>query len=182
MGDSTKSVRVTFMEKCASCGSRGIERDGKICRNCGGSGVISETRTLNVKIPKGVKEGAKIRFTGEGKTDAYGRKGTLYLVVKYNKHPLYSMEDSNVTGPVEINPAEAVIGSIAQVKTLHGVVKATIPPGTQAGKSLRLKGLGLPKKEGGFGDHIAKIKIVIPEHPTEKEKELYKQLLELRKK
>ncbi|NTW34429.1 MAG: molecular chaperone DnaJ, partial [Bacteroidetes bacterium] len=63
--------------------------------------------------------------------------------------------------------------------TLHGVVKVTIPHGTQSGKALRLKNLGLPKKEGGFGDHIAKIKITIPEHPTEAEKELYKKLADL---
>jgi curved DNA-binding protein len=89
------------------------------------------------------------------------------------------VDGANVSSDVEIPAPKAVFGTIAEVKTLHGVVKVTIPPGTQSGKYLRLKALGLPKKEGGLGDHIAKIKITIPENPTEKEKELYKKLAEL---
>jgi len=176
-GDITKSVKVTIIDKCPNCqGQRGTG-----CYNCGGTGIASTTKTLNVKIPKGVKEGMKIRFPGEGKTDAYGRKGTLYLVIKYKKHPFFKVEGSNVVGDVDVSAPEAVLGTVAEAKTLHGVVKVTIPPGTQSGKSLRLRGLGLPKDKGEYGDHIAKIRITIPENPTDKEKELYKKLLDLRK-
>ena len=132
-----------------------------------------------MKIPKGVKEGAKIRLVGEGKVSSSGRKGNLYFVIKYKHHPDFTVDGTNVSSDVEVPAPKAVLGAIAEVKTLHGVVKVTIPAGTQSGKSLRLKNLGLPKKEGGFGDHIAKVKITIPEHPTPEEKELYKKLADL---
>lgn len=172
MGDSTKSIRVTFMDKCPNCSGRGSR-----CYNCGGSGVVSVSRTLNVKIPKGAKEGIKLRFQNEGKSDAYGNKGNIYLIIKYKKHPIFTISGSDVTADLPVPAPIAVLGGIVSVKTLHGIVKITIPEGTQSGKSLRLKKLGLPKKDGEFGDFTAKIKIVIPENPSSKEKELYKKLL-----
>lgn len=175
MGDSTRAVNVTFMDKCPECGGQ----RGSVCYKCGGSGFATVSKTFNLKIPKGVKEGAKFRFAGEGKTDSYGHKGTLYLVAKYRKHKFFTVDGSNIIADVEVSAPQAVLGTVTEAKTVQGVVKITIPPVTQSGKSLRLKGLGLPLKEGGFGDHIAKIKIVIPEQPSEKEKELYKKLLEL---
>lgn len=170
----TQAVKVSYMEKCSECAGR-----GSYCYKCGGTGFATATKTLNVKIPAGVKEGSKIRLAGEGKTGKSRKKGDLYLVVKYKKHHCFKPEDSNIIADLEISPAKAVLGTIAEVKTLHGVVKVTIPSGTQSGKSLRLKGLGLPKKQGGYGDHIAKIKINIPENPSEEEKKLYKKLAEL---
>ncbi len=174
MGSGTKAVKVTYMQKCKECSGR-----GSYCYQCGGSGFSTVNKTLNVKIPAGVKEGAKIRLAGEGKTGQTGKKGNLYLIVKYKKHPYFHPEGTNIYADLDVTAPQAVLGTVAQAKTLHGMVKVTIPPGTQSGKSLRLKGLGLPKKEGGYGDHIAKVKITIPEHPSEKEKELYKKLAEI---
>lgn len=174
MGQGTKTVKITYMEKCPECSGRGA-----YCYKCGGSGFVSETKTLNVKIPKGVKEGGKIRLSGEGKTGRHGNKGDLYLTIKYKKHPYFKLEDSKIIADLEVPAPKAVLGAVMEARTLHGIVKVTIPSGTQGGKSLRLKGLGLPLKEGGYGDHIAKIKIVIPENPSDKEKELYKKLAEI---
>ncbi|HSA06900.1 MAG TPA: DnaJ C-terminal domain-containing protein [Candidatus Gastranaerophilales bacterium] len=176
MGEGTKAAKISYMEKCKECSGKGA-----YCYQCGGSGFLTISKTLNVKIPKGIKEESKIRLAGEGKTDKYGRKGNLYFIIKYKKHAYFKPEDSNIHADLEISVPKAVLGSIAEAKTLHGVVKVTIPPGTQSGKSLRLKGLGLPKKEGGYGDHIAKIKIIIPENPSEEEKKLYKKLVEIEK-
>jgi len=174
MGEGTKAVKISYMDKCSECGGRGSR-----CYKCGGSGVASVSKVLNVKIPKGIKEGAKIRLVGEGKASFSGRKGNLYFVIKYKHHPDFTVDGTNISSDVEIPAPKAVLGTVAEVKTLHGIVKVTIPHGTQSGKSLRLKNLGLPKKEGGFGDHIAKIKITIPEKPTSEEKELYKKLADL---
>ncbi|MFA6988478.1 MAG: DnaJ C-terminal domain-containing protein [Candidatus Gastranaerophilaceae bacterium] len=174
MGDITKQIKVTFMEKCPECAGKG----GR-CSACAGVGFKTTTKSLNVKLPKGVREGQKIRFAAEGKTDAYGNKGNLFLVVKFKPNSQFKIENDNVFSEVEITPPEAVLGTIKEIKTLHGIVKMNIPHLTPGGKSLRLKQLGLPKKEGGFGDHNVKIKITIPNAPTEKQKELYKKLLEL---
>ena len=134
-----------------------------------------------MKIPSGIKEGAKIRFSGEGKSDSYGRKGDLYLKVRIKDHPYYKIDGTDISSDLEISAPEAVLGTVTQVNTLQGVVKVTIPAGTQSGKSLRLKKLGLPLKNGGYGDHTVKIKITIPINPSTQEKELYKKLLELTK-
>jgi len=171
MGEGTKAVKVMYMEKCSECSGK-----GSYCYQCGGSGFVTNSKTLNVKIPRNIEEGSKIRISGEGKTDNLGRKGNLYLVIKLKKHPDFKPEGTNILSDLEVSAPDAVLGMVAQAKTLHGAVKVTIPPGTQSGKSLRLKNLGLPKKEGGFGDHIAKVKITIPENPSDEEKELYKKL------
>lgn len=174
MGEGTKAVKVSYMDKCQECTSSNI-----MCYRCGGSGYVSASKVLNVKIPKGIKEGSKIRLLGEGKSSVTGKKGNLYFVIKYKYHSDFIIEGLNVVSDAEVPAPKAVLGTVAEVKTLQGIVKVTIPAGTQSGKLLRLKGLGLPKKEGGFGDHIAKIKITIPKKPTDEEKKLYKKLADL---
>ena len=176
MGDTSKAVRVSFIDKCSNCSGAGSR-----CTTCGGTGVISVSKTLNVKIPKGIREGAKFRFAGEGKTDSYGHKGTLYLVAKYAPNSFYTIKGDDVYAEIEVTAPEAVLGSSASARTPHGIMKVSIPAGTQSGQSLRLKNLGLPNKDGTNGAFIGKIKITVPKTPSPKEIELYKKLLELKK-
>ncbi|MCD7879389.1 MAG: hypothetical protein LUG16_05600 [Candidatus Gastranaerophilales bacterium] len=159
-------------EKCMKCSGA-----GSVCSECGGTGILSKTRNLTVKIPKGVKEGQKIRLKGEGKTDSYGRKGDLYFIIKF-KDSEYDIDAENITKQIEITPAQAVLGCKKDIQTLHGTIGIKIPPETRYGKILRLKDLGLPKKNGGFGYLNVKIVINIPAVISEKQKELYKKLLE----
>ena len=166
----TKPVRVIFMDICSQCKGRG-------CVNCTHSGFSPVNKILNVKIPKNVKEGAKVRISGEGRHDEYGNAGNIYLTVKFAPNNDFHIEGNNVISDLEITPQEAVLGGVKQVKTLHGVVKVTIPPKTSSDKILRLKGLGLNEK----GYHNVKIKIVIPQDLTQQEIDLYKKLAELRK-
>ena len=167
------SVKMNTVEKCLKCS--GV---GSSCSDCGGTGIVSNSRNLTVKIPRGVKEGQKIRLKGEGKVDAYGRKGDLYFVIKF-KDSEYTIDGEDITKSIEITPAEAVLGCKKDIQTLHGVIGIKIPAGTRSGKILRLKELGLPKKSAGFGNLNIKIAINIPNSISEKQKELYKQLLEL---
>ncbi len=173
MSDRPVSVKMNTVEKCMKCNGA-----GSVCSECGGTGIVSKSRNLTVKIPKGVKEGQKIRLKGEGKIDNYGRKGDLYFVIKF-KDAEYSIDGDDVTKTIEITPAEAVIGCKKDVQTLHGIIGIKIPSETRSGKTLRLKELGLPKKSGGFGNLNLKIAINIPSSISEKQKELYKKLLEL---
>jgi curved DNA-binding protein len=171
-----KSVRVAYAAPCDQCSGR-----GSTCYNCGGSGITTISKNLNVKIPAGVKEGSKIRLSGEGKT-SNRRKGDLYLKVRQKYDPRFKIENEHVMSEVEISAPEAVLGCTIEVETLQGNYNLKVPPGTQAGKTLRLKGLGLPKSDGNHGDHKVKLKITIPENPSEEEKNLYKKLHELGKK
>ncbi len=170
--DKPVNVKMKNIEKCTKCS--GI---GSSCSQCGGTGFVNVSRNLTVKIPKGVKEGQKIRLKGEGKTDNYGRKGDLYFIIKF-KDSEYAIDGENITKTIEITPAEAVMGCKKDISTLHGIINIKIPPETGNGKILRLKNLGLPSKNGDFGFLNVKIAINIPKVISSKQKELYKKLLE----
>ena len=168
-----KPITVTFKEteRCNQC-----PPNGGYCTVCGGTGIKTEQKSIKVKLPTGVKEGQKVRVRGEGKGDTRGRKGDLYLIVNI-KDKEYEVDGVNLTKDIEITPPEAVLGCKKEIKTLHGNIGIKIPPRTSSGQMLRLKNLGLPQKNGGFGNLNAKIKIVIPKDLTDKEIELYKQLM-----
>lgn len=165
-------VRFKVMEKCPYCSP-----GSGFCPHCGGTGIVSEQKSVNVKLPLEVKEGQKIRLKGEGKTDNRGNKGDLYLKINF-KDSEYQIDGVNLTKEVEITPSQAVLGCKKDIKTLHGNISIKVPAGTSSG-TLRLKSLGLPKKEGGYGHLNAKIKIVIPQKLSDKQIELYKKLADM---
>lgn len=165
------SVKYNNMERCTQCHGNGY------CSNCSGTGVKTELKSIKVKLPPDVTEGKKVRIKGEGQTDAYGRKGDLYLIIHFKDNE-YEIDGHDLTKEVEITPPEAVLGTKKEIETLHGKITIKIPPKTSSGQSLRLKELGLPKK-GGYGNLNAKIKIVIPKDISDKQIELYKKIAEL---
>lgn len=171
-----KTIKVSYATPCDQCS--GV---GSSCYNCAGTGFVTESKNLTVKVPAGVKEGSKIRLSQEGKKQGR-RRGDLYLRIKASKNAKFKSEGANVTSDLEITPAEAVLGCKAEVETIQGFVTITIPPGTQSGKTLRLKELGLPKKDGKAGDHNVRIKITLPTDLSDEEKKLYKKLYDLEKK
>ena len=170
-----KPINVKFnnIERCTKCSG-----NGGYCSECGGTGFKSEPKSIKVKLPPDVTEGQKLRIKGEGKVDAYGRKGDLFLIINIKDND-YEVNGSDLTREVEITPPEAVLGCKKEIETLHGKIGIKIPPKTSSGQALRLKNLGLPKKGGGFGNLNAKRKIVIPKNLTDKQIELYKKLAEL---
>lgn len=167
-------VKFRIMEKCPSC-----SRAGGFCANCGGTGIVSEQKSVNVKLPPEVTDGQKIRLKGEGKADSRGHKGDLYLKINI-KDSVYTVDGVNLSKEIEVSPAQAVLGAKKDIQTLHGNIGIKIPAGTGSG-TLRLKNLGLPKKDGGYGDLNAKIKIIIPKKISEKEIELYKRIADIEK-
>lgn len=167
-------VKFRVMEKCPYC-----QKGGAFCPHCGSTGIISEQKGVNVKLPDEVQEGQKIRLKGEGKADARGNKGDLYLKINF-KDSEYQIEGANLTKEIEITPSQAVLGAKKDIITLHGKISIKIPAGTSSG-TLRLKSLGLPKKAGGYGDLNAKIKIIIPKKLTDKQIDLYKKLADFEK-
>ena len=123
--------------------------------------VLPETRTLNVKIPKGVTDGQMIRLKGQGGAGFGGApNGDLYLEVELGPHPLFSVEGRDVSLVLPVAPWEAGLGATVKVPTLGGPVSLAIKPGAQAGQRLRLAGRGLPGKPPG--DQYVILKIVMP--------------------
>ena len=168
--DKPIQVKIKNIEKC-TC------QQGSSCSKCGGTGYVANEKTLKVRLPKNFKEGQKVRLKGEGKTGARGNKGDLYLIIKL-KDKDYKIEGSNLIRTINITPAEAVIGCKKDVQTPTGIVSVKIPPKTNSGKQLRLKGLGLPADKGN-GDLNVKINISLPNEISDKEFELYEKILKL---
>ena len=142
----------------------------------------SSPKTVEVKIPPGVRPGSKVRIPGQGMQSPGGR-GDLYLRVRVKSHEKFTIDGDNVICEVEMTPALAVLGGHAEVPTLDGSVKIKIPAGTQNGKLLRLKGRGLPSlKKNEKGDLLIRTKIIIPVKPSDEERSLYEKLAEIEKK
>ncbi len=164
------TVKFSNMKRCNQC-----PPSGGYCSACGGTGIINEQKSIKVKLPPELKQGQKIRVKGEGKSDEYGNKGDLYLIININDNE-YQIDGYDLTKDIEITPPEAVLGTKKEIKTLHGNINIKIPPKTSSGQMLRLKELGLPKKGGGFGNLNARIKIIVPKDLTDRQIELYKQI------
>ncbi|WP_373532180.1 DnaJ C-terminal domain-containing protein [Vampirovibrio sp.] len=139
--------------------------------------VTSTRKRLTVNIPKGVKPGTKIRLAGEGHAGQRSR-GDLLLVVRYRKHPKFKLEEDTLIYEAPVPIPDLVLGGEIKVPTLQGgELSMTLPAGTQPGRMMRLKGQGLPSKDGkSSGDLLVRPKAVIPAHLTEREKTLYQEL------
>src|SRR6266705_2819957 len=133
-----------------------------------------------VKIPRGVREGQRIRLRGQGEAGAGGGKsGDLFLRVRLAKHPDFSVEGSDLIHEVKIAPWQAALGTQLKVPTLEGNVRLKIPPGTQGGQRFRLRERGLPGISGKRGDLYVVAQIDIPKKLSEREREIWSQLAKL---
>lgn len=141
------------------------------------AGRSIKTETHQVKIPPGVTEGQKLRVAGRGEAGSGGgAAGDLYLRVRLAKHPDFEVEDHNLIYEAELAPWEAVLGANLSVPALDGRVNIKIPAGTQNGQKLRVRGRGLPSRNGARGDLIIVARIAVPAKLTEAEKKLWEQL------
>lgn len=135
------------------------------------------TRTYRVKIPKGVTNGSLIRLSGKRKANTGTPPlGELTLTVKIAPDPRFRLEGHDLSSIISVSPWEAVLGAKIPVETLEGQVTLTIPRGTQNGTKLRLRGRGLPTKDGKHGDLIVEISVAVPQTLTESEEKLFREL------
>ncbi|MEP7069492.1 MAG: DnaJ C-terminal domain-containing protein [Usitatibacter sp.] len=134
-------------------------------------------KTVKARIPKGATDGQRLRLRAQGgKGVNGGRDGDLYLNIALRPHPLFRPTGPDLYLDLPLAPWEAALGATVEVPTLDGAVNLKIPPGTSAGRKLRLGRKGLPKPGGGEGDLYAIVQIVNPTVLTEREKEIFQQL------
>jgi curved DNA-binding protein len=134
------------------------------------------TKTLNVNIPAGVREGGKIRLSGQGNPGrAGGKAGDLYLKVKILPHALFKLEEGNVILDLPLTPWEAALGAKVRVPTLDGAVEMNIPAGSSSGRKLRLPGKGLGG-QGKRGDQLVRLMIQAPSSLSDEQRELWEKL------
>jgi molecular chaperone DnaJ len=163
---------------CDRCGG-----EGKIvatpCTECKGEGRVRETRKLAVKIPAGVDDGAQIRLSGEGEAGPKGAPpGDLYIELNVKSHKLFKRDGNDILLDLNVNMAQAALGAEIQVPTVEGdTTPVKVAPGTQSGKVVRAKGLGVPFLRGtGRGDMLVKVNVQIPTSLTDDQKRLLREL------
>lgn len=172
-----RTLTMSVHDQCPTCHGSGTVKD-KACPTCNGAGIVERPKTLEVKIPKGVQDGAKVRVAGQGGPGVYGGPpGDLYIIPKLLPHPRYERKGDDLYTDVAVSFPDAALGADVAVQTLTGVVTARVPAGTSSGQSLRLKGKGMPHLRGeDHGDLYARIRITVPKHLTDRQRELIEEL------
>lgn len=150
-------------QTCPACGGRQLVYD-EACPTCHGTGRGRSARTIQAKIPAGVKDGQRIRLRGKGAPgERGGPAGDLYVTVKVSSHRVFGRKGDDLTVDVPISFPEAALGAEVKVPTLGGApVTVRIPPGTPTGRTFRLRGKGAPKAGGSRGDLLATVEVQVP--------------------
>lgn len=165
-------------EICPTCHGTALV-NGKLCSTCQGAGSINKQRRIEVKIPPGVRDGSRIRIRGEGNPSPHGGpKGDLYLVVTVQPHPTFDRKGNDLYVEVPVPLTKAVLGGEIAVPTLKGAqLTMKVPPETQNARTFRLGGQGLPALRGEeTGDLYAKVRVILPENLSSRERELFQEL------
>jgi curved DNA-binding protein len=140
------------------------------------------TRTLQVKIPKGITDGAVIRLAGQGERGSgHGKAGDLLLRIHIAADSRFKAEGHDLYTVVAVSPWEAVLGAGIPVQTMDGTVTLSVPRGSQNGRRLRLRGKGLPKRNGSAGDIIVELEVRLPDHISSGEERLFLELTNISK-
>ena len=134
--------------------------------------MVIDTRTLNVKIPKGIREGQIIRLAGQGAAGpGEGKPGDLLLEVHFKPHARLRADGRDLLLTLPVAPWEAALGAVVPVELPDGTLKVRIPAGAQSGRQLRVRGRGIPSDPPG--DLLLEIQVVLPDASTPKARELY---------
>jgi molecular chaperone DnaJ len=165
----------SMAQTCATCHGSG-RTVATPCATCAGSGVQRRTRTIQVKVPAGVRNGARIKLAGKGEPGgAGGAAGDLFVDIRVQAHRIFGRKGDDLTVDVPVTFPEAALGAQVEVPTLRGAVTLKVPAGTPSGKTFRLRGKGAAKK-GGHGDLLATVIVDVPGKLTREQKKLVEQL------
>ncbi|HQE60835.1 MAG TPA: molecular chaperone DnaJ [Candidatus Latescibacteria bacterium] len=153
------------------------------CPTCRGTGLTSDERTVSVRIPAGVANGNTMRLRGQGNAGPHGGPaGDLLIDIHEEEHPLFQRQDDDVVYELPISFSQAALGGDVEVPTLDGKVRMKVPPGTQSGKVLRLRGKGIPHMNGyGNGDMLVRLHVWTPVKLNSQERKLFEELARLEK-
>ncbi len=183
-GQVKKTARSFFgsfvqVSTCPDCeGTRKVY--SQKCRKCGGDGRIKEEQIVQVKIPAGIQNGQTISLHGQGEAGERGApSGDLYINVHIRPHSKFKREQNNILSEEHITFSQAALGDKINAETIDGDIKMKVPAGTQSGEVFRIRGKGVPHLgRRGRGDHLVKIIVRIPKHPSGEQKKIIEKLKE----
>ncbi len=185
-GGTGKTTRqagaMKFAMTCPQCGGTGKQR--RPCPKCHGSGSVSTPETLTVRIPPGVDTGSRVRVPAKGNAGVHGGPpGDLYIVTEVEPHPVYERKGDNFYVKLPVTITEAALGAKVEVPTIDGPSTIRIPPGTQSGQKLRLRGKGAPSLRDSTGevrgDEFVEVQVMVPHVADERTKEILRELARL---
>jgi molecular chaperone DnaJ len=162
----------SFSNVCPTCGGRGQVVREK-CKHCKGRGTEVRPREVKVRVPSGVRDAQRIRVQGRGAPgQSGGPPGDLYVVVHVGEHAIFGRSGTkHLTVTVPITFAEAALGAQVKVPTLDGPVTVKVPAGTQAGKTVRVRGRGIDPPKGDAGDLLVTFDVEVPQHLTDEQRQ-----------
>ena len=169
-----------FSMTCPRCEGSGWV--AAACSVCGGEGRTARSERIRVNIPSGVSTASRIRFQGQGNVDARTNElGDLYVVTNVAAHPFFKRVGDNIHCTVPVTVTEAALGAKVEVPTVDGSAMLKVPPGTQSGRTLRLRGKGAPslRGDGVRGDQYVEVQLVLPRLADERSKEILRELARL---
>lgn len=177
---TTRRFDVTVEERCEVCGGAGMNGHG-FCENCNGAGFLPRTKTLEVKIPAGVRSGSRVRMGGQGGPGANGgAAGDIILVVNIKSNPNFELDGDNIRTSVDVPLYTAMLGGDVRVHTLDKPVELHIPAETQNSQVFRLRGKGMPTLKGDHrGDMLVRVNVRLPRHLNEEQRKLFEELRQL---
>jgi molecular chaperone DnaJ len=168
--------KMRFNVPCTRCGGTGKLHTP--CKTCGGEGRVRRTESIDVRIPAGVANGGRVRVPGKGNAGTMGAPaGDLYLRVVVRPHAFFERRGNDLYIKVPVTVSEATLGAKIEVPTMDGRSLVRIPPGTNSGKTLRLRDKGVPSaRNGARGDQYVEIQVVVPQPTDERVRNLMKEL------
>ncbi|NKY46778.1 molecular chaperone DnaJ [Nocardia cerradoensis] len=170
-----------FSEPCDDCRGTGSIIDDP-CTDCHGTGIQNRTRTITVRIPPGVRDGQRIRLAGQGEAGLRGAPaGDLYVTVHVSQDKVFGRNGDDLTLVLPVSYSELVLGTTVSVPTLEGRVGVKVPPGTADGRTLRVRGRGVPKRGGGAGDLLVTVKVAVPQKLDDEASEALRRYAEAEK-
>jgi DnaJ-class molecular chaperone len=177
----SKNVALQIDDACPKCGGSGTDKN-RVCPDCGGRGRVLQTKRFDVSIPKGVREGQRIRLGGQGAAGSNkGPRGDLYLIAHFPEDKKWERRGDDLYTDLPVSIYDLVLGGDLAVPTLTGEVTMTLPAGTPSNKFMRLGGKGMPKlKADGYGDEYVRLIGTLPTDLSDKEKKLFRELAALR--
>ena len=182
-GKATRQVgAMNFSMTCPQCGGAGKHR--RPCATCNGAGSIRKPETFDVRIPPGVDTGSRVRIAGKGNVGPRGGSpGDLFIVTDVEPHPVFERKGDNIYVKVPVTVTEAALGAKVEVPTIDGPSTIKIPPGTQSGQRLRLRGKGVPSLRDSSrqvrSDQFIKVQVAVPHVADERSKEILRELARL---
>ena len=160
---------------CDRCNGRGKTAETP-CNNCRGRSLEERKSRLNVKVPQGIEDGTQLILRGQGEDSAFGGPpGDLYVRVRVRPHPYLIRRGRDIIYEADISFPKAALGTTLQVPSLTGDKSLRVPPGTQSGAILRMRGEGIPNRFGK-GDQLVNINVLIPKKLNRKQRELVEEL------